>query len=159
MNSRAGTSSLTTSVGAPWEIYRLALTISANSTRTRISDLYTKLGGQAGYSAITALSPDYGLGFTILLAGANSVSDRIPLRDVVGQTFLPAAQHAAYENAQRRYTGVFVDTSINGTNLTLSVDEDEPGLGLKSVYVDDIPYRSALFGKDMVTQSLTMRLR
>lgn len=44
MKPRGHTSSLVFSLGAPWEINRLALNVSADSTAYRISDLYTKAG-------------------------------------------------------------------------------------------------------------------
>lgn len=50
------------SVGAPWEIVR------APSNRT--SFIYAKLGDVISYSTIMGLIPDYDVGFTILLAGA-----------------------------------------------------------------------------------------
>ncbi|KAI9692033.1 MAG: hypothetical protein M1820_009608 [Bogoriella megaspora] len=141
MKPRGHTAALTTSVGAPWEIERLALPVSPNSTQTRISDLYTKLGGNTGYSAVFALSPDHGIGFSILLAGPKSIADRIPLRDTVGKAFVTAAEHAALENAAKNLAGTFADASSAGTNLTLTVDKDRPGLGLKDLFVDNVDWR------------------
>lgn len=85
--------------------------MSPKSSRTRVSDLYTKLGGNPQYTAVFALSPDHGLGYSILLAGPTSSTDRIPLRDIVGTVFVTAAEHAAVENAERNFAGTFVDTS------------------------------------------------
>lgn len=144
MKPRAGLSSLTGLVGAPWEISRLVLPVTSNSTRTRISDLYTKPGGQSGYGTVFALSPDHGIGFSVLLAGPDSPGDRWPLRAAVGEAFVVAAEWAAAENAADNLSGTFVDENLRGTNLTLSVDSDHPGLGLHSLFYNGIDYRSLI---------------
>lgn len=142
MKPRAGVSSLSWLVGAPWEINRLALPVTANSTRTRISDLYTKTGGQNGYSANFALSPDHGIGFSVLLAGPYSNADRWALRATIGEAFVVAAEWAAAENAAQNLAGTFVEEKVPGTNLTLSVDANHPGLGIKSLYINNVESKS-----------------
>lgn len=127
------TSSLAAAVGAPWEIYRLALPVSASSNRTRISDVYTKTGGQTAYGTVFALSPDHKLGFNILIAGPTAVTDRVALRELVGATFLTAAEHSAWDNAKANYAGTFAVPNNSTINMTLSVDPDSPGLGLISL--------------------------
>jgi hypothetical protein len=138
MKPRSGTGSLVELVGAPWEIARLEIPATPGSNRTRISDLYTKAGGNGDYTCIFALSPDQGIGYSILVAGSTASSARWPLRDLVGETFVPAAEHAAAENAKRNLAGTFVDESLPGTNLTLTVDKGHPGLGLKSFWVKNV---------------------
>lgn len=135
LKPRSGTGSLVELVGAPWEISRLEIPVTPGSNRTRISDLYIKGGGNIDYTAIFGLSPDHGIGFSILVAGSTATPARWPLRDVVGETFIPAAEHAAAENAMRNLAGTFVDKSSPGTNLTLTVDKGRPGLGLKSFWI------------------------
>ncbi|RSL88065.1 hypothetical protein CEP51_001891 [Fusarium floridanum] len=62
------TSSLYSSVGMPWEIYRTkSLTPSA-----RPVDVYTKSGDVGVYAAYIALIPEYDVGFTINAAGADA---------------------------------------------------------------------------------------
>ncbi|KAJ5177240.1 uncharacterized protein N7482_003117 [Penicillium canariense] len=138
MKPRSGTGSLVELVGAPWEISRLEIPVTPGSNRTRISDLYTKAGGNQDYTAIFALAPDHGIGFSILIAGSTATPARWPLRDGVGETFIPAAEHAAWENARRNLAGTFVDQSSSGTNLTLTVDKGRPGLGLKSFWIKGV---------------------
>ncbi|KAF4978639.1 hypothetical protein FZEAL_5042 [Fusarium zealandicum] len=161
MKPLSGTASLTYSVGAPWEINRLTLPVSPGSNRTRVSDLYTKLGGNAGYAAVFALSPDHGIGYSVLVAGPAAVVERAPLRDAAGTAFITAAEHAAAENAALNFAGTFVDESNQDSNLTLTVDKDHPGLGLKSWYVNGVDWRSNLtlpgidpFPSDMITVRL-----
>ncbi|KAJ5494376.1 hypothetical protein N7463_010463 [Penicillium fimorum] len=135
MKPNSGTGSLVELVGAPWEISRLEIPVTPGSNRTRISDLYTKAGGNIDYTSIFALSPDHGIGYSILIAGFTATPARWPLRDVVGETFIPAAEHAAAENAKRNLAGTFVDEKLPDTNITLSVDRGRPGLGLKSFWI------------------------
>jgi hypothetical protein len=144
MKPHSHTASLLMSVGAPWEIHRLALPVSAGSKRSRISDLYTKLGGQVAYSAIIALSPDHQIGFSILNAGNLATRDRTPLRNLVGQTFLPAAEAAGHENAAKVYAGTFVDPSDETTNITLTVDDDKPAIGIESLFLQGADVRGYL---------------
>ncbi|CAG7931551.1 unnamed protein product [Penicillium olsonii] len=136
MKPRSGTGTLVELVGAPWEISRLTIPVTPGSNRTRISDLYIKGGGNVDYTAIFGLSPDHGIGFSILLGGSTATPARWPLRDVVGETFIPAAEFAGVENAKRNLAGVFVDKSLPGTNLTLTVDRGRPGLGVKSLWIN-----------------------
>ncbi|KAJ5127620.1 hypothetical protein N7448_008399 [Penicillium atrosanguineum] len=143
MKPRSGTGSLVELVGAPWEISRLEIPVTPGSNRTRISDLYTKAGGNGDYTAIFALSPDHGIGYSILVAGETATPARWPLRDLVGETFIPATEHAAAENAKLNLAGNFVDETSSGTNLTLTVDEGRPGLGLASFWVKGVNGRDS----------------
>ncbi|KAM5386937.1 hypothetical protein ACJZ2D_000230 [Fusarium nematophilum] len=146
MKPLSGTGSLVELVGAPWEISRLMIPVTPGSNRTRVSDLYTKAGGNGDYTAILALSPDHGIGYSILVAGSTATPARWPIRDLVGETFIPAAERAAAENAERNLAGTFVSESSDGTNLTLTVDDGLPGLGLESFYIDGVESRSTLMG-------------
>lgn len=140
MKPQSGTSSLVFSIGAPWEIYRLLIPVSPRSNRTRVSDLYTKSGGVSGYTSILALSPDHGLGYSILIAGNNSGSARWPLRDIVGETFIPAAEHAGVENAKQNLVGTFANSKVEASNLTLAVEDDHTGLRLESWFVGGVSW-------------------
>ncbi|KAK4081372.1 hypothetical protein Purlil1_11714 [Purpureocillium lilacinum] len=141
MHPLGSTTSLTFSVGAPWEIHRLAVPVTPKSNRTRIMDLYTKLGANAGYSSCIALSPDHGLGFSLMSVGATAGTDRITLRDLIGDVFLPAAEHAGAENAAANFAGTFVNEKTPGTNVTLTVDKGRPGLGLAKFFIDGMDVR------------------
>ncbi|KAK7398417.1 hypothetical protein QQX98_012212 [Neonectria punicea] len=145
MKPLSGTGSLVELVGAPWEISRLAIPVTPGSNRTRVSDLYTKAGGNGDYTCIFALSPDHGIGYSILVAGSTASSARWPLRDLIGETFIPAAEHAAAEHAERNFAGVFVDETSDA-NLTLAVDKGSPGLSLESFYINGTDSRVAMIG-------------
>ncbi|RSL51246.1 hypothetical protein CEP53_008499 [Fusarium sp. AF-6] len=146
MKPMSGTGSLVELVGAPWEIQRLMIPATPGSNRTRVSDLYTKAGGNGDYTAIIALSPDHGIGYSLLVAGNSATPARWPLRDVLGETFIPAAEHAAAENAKKSLTGTFVAEGSEGTNLTITFDEGKPGLGLESLYHEGVDIRAQILG-------------
>ncbi|RSL57591.1 hypothetical protein CEP54_008176 [Fusarium duplospermum] len=146
MKPMSGTGSLVELVGAPWEIQRLMIPATPGSNRTRVSDLYTKAGGNGDYTAIIALSPDHGIGYSLLVAGNSATSARWPLRDVLGEAFIPAAEQAAAENAKKSLTGTFVAEGSEGTNLTITFDEGKPGLGLESLYHEGIDIRAQILG-------------
>lgn len=148
MKPLSGTGSLTEVIGAPWEIERLAIPTARGSNRTRICDLYTKPGGNTDYNAIFALSPDHGIGFSILVTGPTSENARWRIRDAIGELIIPAAEAAAAENAEANLAGTFVVEGSEGTNLTVKVDEEAPGLRLESFYYNGVA-SSALFASQL----------
>ncbi|CAH0043612.1 unnamed protein product [Clonostachys solani] len=146
MKPLSATGSLVELVGAPWEINRLTIPATPGSNRTRVSDLYTKAGGNGDYTAVLGLSPDHGLGFSILVAGSTASSARWPIRQAIGEIFVPAAERAAAVNANENLTGTFVDENSENTNITLSFEDGKPGLGLDSFYVEGQDSRHLLRG-------------
>ncbi|KAF5698577.1 beta-lactamase-like 1 [Fusarium globosum] len=93
------------SVGMPWEIRRTYVPLGRSGTR--IVDLYTKNGAIGLYTAIIVLSPDHGIGFVALMAGANRAYLLSYIPDLLMQTLLPAAENAARHNAVKRFAGTF----------------------------------------------------
>ncbi|KAK2606496.1 hypothetical protein N8I77_005239 [Diaporthe amygdali] len=149
MKPHSGTGSVVKLVGAPWEITRLMIPVNPALNRTRVCDIYIKSGGNVDYTSVIALSPDHGLGFSILVAGFTASHARWPLRDALGETFVRAAEYAAVKNAQDNLSGIFVSNSSEGTNITLTMDEDQPGLQIKSFYIS---------GEDALENSIAARL-
>lgn len=115
---------LSTAVGMPWEIFRL----TGVTTDGHPVDVYSKSGDIPGYSAEVMLFPDYGIGATILVSGADAYTPTVDLMDVVAAAVIPAADKLAREQADKVYAGTYIDNA-NGTaaKLTLKVD-DGPGL-------------------------------
>jgi hypothetical protein len=74
-----------TAVGAVWEIVRLQ-----TSLNSRIVDPYTKSGGLPGYSSRFVLIPDWGIGFSILSAGAIPTTYNVLLANLITDTLLPS---------------------------------------------------------------------
>ncbi|KAF6816184.1 beta-lactamase [Colletotrichum plurivorum] len=139
MKPLSGTGSLVELVGAPWEIARLAIPTSAGSNRTRVSDLYTKAGGNGDYTCMFALSPDHGIGFSIIIAGETASDARWPIRNAVGELFVPALEAAAADNAKKNLAGTFVASA--GSNMTLAVEDDHTGLLVESAFVDGADFK------------------
>ncbi|KAM0228445.1 hypothetical protein ACHAP5_011940 [Fusarium lateritium] len=136
MKPRSSTGTLVELVGAPWEITRLTLPTGPGSNRTRISDLYIKAGGNGDYTCVFAISPDHGVGFSLMLAGDTASAARWPLRDMVGELFITAAEYAAAESAEKNLAGTFVVEGSNTSNITLDVTNGEPGLNVTSFYFE-----------------------
>ncbi|GKT97433.1 beta-lactamase-like 1 [Colletotrichum tofieldiae] len=59
-------------IGRPWEITRMDLPFAPGSERTRLVDIYAKNGGIAAYLTYLILSPDHGIGFTLMVASKTS---------------------------------------------------------------------------------------
>lgn len=113
------TSSLTMSVGAPWEIYRSSSLTSGG----QLIDLYTKDGGLGLYGSLSVLVPDFDLAITVLIAGDGSPTTQVA-NLVIGQ-IIPAIDSIAKKQAAARFAG-----SYKKGNSSLVVSTDS-GLGLK----------------------------
>jgi hypothetical protein len=118
------TSSLLTSIGAPWEIQRTKLEPSG-----RIVDLYSKNGKLGVYGSYLILVPDYNIGFTIIVAGSTTNSD--VLAGFAVDAFLPALEEAAMAQATQLYAGEYkVKTSEDNSTFSLTTEVGLPGLRL-----------------------------
>ncbi|KAL2012232.1 hypothetical protein VTN00DRAFT_4950 [Thermoascus crustaceus] len=119
------TSSLSLSVGAPWEIFSFE-----EAEIGRVVDLYTKQGDVESYSSVIALSPDHNVGFTILGAGGTVTA----LSDVVAAAIIPSLNQAGKEQADKTFSGTYSLTSSSSSSgghinssITITTD-DGPGL-------------------------------
>ncbi|KAL6918990.1 hypothetical protein FSHL1_002971 [Fusarium sambucinum] len=112
------TADLKMSVGMPWEIRRTSVPLGSNGTR--VVDLYTKNGALGLYTAIFVLSPDHDIGFVGLFAGPNRAALLSYIPDLLAEKLLPAAEEAARETADSRFTG-----SFKGPNSQLTVVMDD----------------------------------
>jgi hypothetical protein len=118
------TSSLSTSIGAPWEIQRAKLDSSG-----RIVDLYTKNGKIGVYGSYLILVPDYNIGFTMIAAGSTTNPD--VLAGFAVDAFLPALEEAARIQAAQSYAGEYkVESESTNSTFTLTTELGLPGLGL-----------------------------
>lgn len=123
------------SIGAPWEIMRLKNVIPDHP---RDVEVYTKGGGAYGYMSHLGVVDDYGIGFTLLVAGPNVALN--VLVDAVYATILPAVEAEARSQA-KTYTGKYSTTkhsqhpSTAGTKLDIAQD-DSPGLRITSLTRD-----------------------
>ena len=88
--------------------------------------MYTKAGDLGRYCSKVVTLPDYGVGFTVLAAGAHALSNVQILSDLLAATYVPALEAAAKEGANTVYAGTYTDTESNST-LTVTMNSD-PGL-------------------------------
>lgn len=79
---------------------------------------------------MTALLPDYNVGFTILAAGEGTTAAVAALTDTVAQLLIPTLEEAAREETDNVYTGTYSvqDTAKTNSSLVISIDD---GTGLK----------------------------
>lgn len=118
MKPASHTSSSDYTVGAPWEILSFG--------NERPVDLYTKSGDIGVYSSVLALSPDHGVGFTILGAGKNTHESLALASDMVSAILIPALEQSAKNQAHQRFAGTYALANTN-SSITLTTDEG-PGL-------------------------------
>ncbi|KAJ9622830.1 hypothetical protein H2204_011439 [Knufia peltigerae] len=150
------TSSISSAVGAPWEIYRVPFSTllpfpsTAKGDSTTI-DIYAKDGSVQAYNSRIALIPRYGLGLTFLTAGDTPFALRA-LSEVVVARVVAAAEVVAREQAENAYTGAYF-SSADGfeANLTLSLDSG-PGLIVEGFYRNGSDMLAAING--IFTQSV-----
>ncbi|KAK4169801.1 beta-lactamase/transpeptidase-like protein [Cladorrhinum sp. PSN259] len=137
LHPNSHTSSLLVSVGKPWEIFRqkVATTTQASNNKTRVADLYTKSGGIQAYIAHMALSPDHGIGISILSAGGEGgTAGFFFLQALLYKTWLEAAESAAREAAGTNFGGVYESSGPSkghkdNSTVEFGLDESgEPGL-------------------------------
>ncbi|OTA84698.1 hypothetical protein M434DRAFT_377634 [Hypoxylon sp. CO27-5] len=124
-------------IGAPWEIFR-ADNITSDQ---RLVEFYTKGGDVGTYHAMLAMVPDFDIVISILTSGPETSSSFVQL--LFSQTItalLPAVETAGKDDARAAFAGTYVDEATNST-LTLSVDDEGPGLGIEEWIVrgTDVP--------------------
>jgi hypothetical protein len=91
---------------------------------------YNKAGTIGSYSSLLALLPEFGIGFSILVAGDHALSNWV-LADTLGNSILPAVQQAVREEAQAKYAGNYSSSALN-SSITFTTDSSKPGLGITS---------------------------
>lgn len=69
-----------------------------------------KAGGDGDFTTIFALSPDHGVGYSILVAGSTTTTAPWRLHNTTGETFIPAAEHVGWENAGQNFAGTFFES-------------------------------------------------
>ena len=142
------TSSLTTSIGAAWEIQRIST--------DRVVDLYTKEGDLGSYAAMLTLIPDYDVGFTVLTAGDTAVPAMQILSEKIVDQFLPALGRASRSQSKAMLTGEFRSPTIN-SSVSLGVD-DGPGLVVTKWLSNGTDLLSPAFQKTIGTKFSGVRL-
>ena len=125
------TSSPSMSVGRPWEILRQKVPAAPSSNATRLVDVYSKDGGIGQYASMLNLSPDHQMGISILAGGPAATLLNAALQEAAITTWLPAAEHAAREQAHTNLAATYSSRDNSSAEVTLL--PDEPGLFLASL--------------------------
>ncbi|RDW60275.1 hypothetical protein BP5796_11881 [Coleophoma crateriformis] len=108
--------------GMPWEIQRMALNPGG-----RVVDIFAKGGSLKGYYSSIMLFPEFGLGLTILVAGAETCLDE--LRERLATALVPAIDAATRDHVRSQYVGKYLGKG-EGWRIELEIDE---GSGLRIV--------------------------
>ena len=116
----AHTSSMTLSIGRPWEIARVAL----DPPYDHVTDLYAKTGSENSYTSGIALLPDYNAGWVSLASGTGAQTF---IDEFVIDTVIPHMETAAREQASSIFAGMYTASGIN-SSMTLSTEPNVPGL-------------------------------
>lgn len=126
MKPATHTSSLTFSVGGPWEIVRYV-----HPQTQHVTDIYTKLGDYSYYGGMLALIPEYGAGFTFLNAGQTDKRSDVALTliNTFGEALINGLEAQAVAETCRNFAGTYAASS-NGTNSTLTLTCEEGVEGL-----------------------------
>ena len=129
------------SVGAPWEIVPFP---PAARYSTRV---YSKAGDIGLYSAMMGLIPDYGIGFTVLVAGQSpNVASRV-ISDLVLENFVPAVKEVAAEQSKTAYEGTYRQEALN-SSAALKIEQGDLGsmLRLESWIFNDADLYESIIG-------------
>ncbi|KEF62919.1 uncharacterized protein A1O9_00893 [Exophiala aquamarina CBS 119918] len=166
MKPLAHTANLRNAVGAPWEIYRQEIPVSGISAanNTRVVDLYAKSGDLGGaehyYGTLTTFDMDHHFGFNILATGKKASSVRWTLGSMLSEVFVNAFEAAARDEADAKFAGTYESTG-NGpaSNLTLTLDDSRPGLGVSEWYNNGINILNSLRTYRNIPTAATLSLR
>lgn len=111
---------------ARWEIF------TYNSSSGRKIDIYTKGGDWTAYRTLTAMIPNYGIGFNILAGGGDFSNAQKALQALIPANILDALEQAAIEEAFDTFNGTYHDASTNSTisllRPTTAYNVSGPGL-------------------------------
>lgn len=145
------TSALNQGVGMPWEIWRVS------NLTDHVFDLYTKAGDLPGYSSYLVLSPDYDVGFIVLVAGTDTTVVAEIISDVVANVIFPALETSARQQAQEKYAGKYVNTHCN-SSMVLTTQAGVPGITVESWINNSTNMQLLLAGYEGGTSGYDIRL-
>ncbi|KAK3985073.1 D-alanyl-D-alanine-carboxypeptidase/endopeptidase AmpH [Cladorrhinum sp. PSN332] len=129
----AFTSELYAGLSTPWGVRRIPHPSYDTQTAKRVVDSFNKAGRIGYYSALLVLLPDYDIGFSVAIAGANIPGNtNFNLADILGKYLLPAFEEAGRQQTQQRYGGLYVAEGQTNSSLRLTTQPDRPGLGIEN---------------------------
>ncbi|KAI1745958.1 putative penicillin-binding protein [Xylaria scruposa] len=125
MKPKSHTSSLSFSVGSPWEIWRTRSQVSSG----RVVDLYTKSGAVGQYNSQLILLPDYGVALSVLAAGSSSGTVSTIATEMVLQSLIPTLENITIVEACAELCGTY-ESPHPDLNSSITIAADAVGLYL-----------------------------
>ncbi|KAF6226981.1 hypothetical protein HO133_008422 [Letharia lupina] len=107
-----------------------SLPLRPDDPNNRVTDLNTKEGNIGLYRSSLILSPDHNIGITVLVASTESGPERTMLKNSLIDTFLPAVEHEAQQQASNRFSRVYISPGNSSKTSFAIATDDRPGLGL-----------------------------
>ncbi|KAI0977035.1 putative penicillin-binding protein [Xylaria arbuscula] len=138
MKPTSHTSSLSFSVGSPWEIWRTRSQITSG----RVVDLYTKSGSVGQYDSQLILLPDYGVALSILGAGSSASVVTIAT-EMVLQSLIPVLENITISEACEALCGTYKSSQPN-INSSITIAADAAGLYLDRWINRDVDIRAVV---------------
>ena len=139
MKPSSHTSSLSLSVGSPWEILRTKSQISHGRT----IDLYTKSGSLGQYNSLLLISPDYGVALSMLVAGPSSAAVVEVASEIVLQSLIPTLENQTFYEACKALCGTY-ESSDRSKNSSLTVSVDNHGLQVERWINQGVDYLAVI---------------
>lgn len=114
----------TSHVGTPWEIF------CRRAPNGRIYEYYTKAGDIGAYDSTLVLSPQHGVGWTVLAAGGTGKAGKIQtaLTNAFQTFFIEAIEEQARVEAAQNFDGTYVDEASNSSVTIVAGHEGHMGL-------------------------------
>jgi hypothetical protein len=123
-------------VGAPWEITYL------ESSNNRLVQYYTKDGDLNAYHTSLVLSPEHGVGFSVLAAGtatSNVTYIRSMLKVAFGEILMPAVEEQAKIEAGFKFNGTYIHQETNSSVTIAAGYNGHAGLTVLSLISNGVP--------------------
>ncbi|KAL4909606.1 beta-lactamase/transpeptidase-like protein [Aspergillus multicolor] len=156
MKPNSHTSSLSISVGSPWEILRTKSQIS----RGRVVDLYTKSGSINQYNSLLVLIPDYSIALSILTAGPDSAVVMDAASEIVLQGLIPALEDQMIHEACKTLYGTYESADqSNNSSLTIAMSADGDGLQVQRWTSRGVDFLAVIQDYASRTGSLPVKVR
>ncbi|GKT56253.1 beta-lactamase-like 1 [Colletotrichum tofieldiae] len=150
-------------IGRPWEITRMDLPFAPGSERTRLVDIYAKNGGIAAYLTYLILSPDHGIGFTLMVASKTSFGGDGDLdatfsilSELLLEKWVPAAEAAARHAAGDDLAGTYVAEDGSDSTAELALVHGRLGLTVKRLVYNGTDF-FATAGKNLGFQGADLQ--
>jgi len=127
--------------GLPWEIFRTSDLVLQHPHPVTV---YGKNGGALQYHSQISVVDEYGLALIVLTAGPMQAQQ--VLTDYMLYAFVPVFDQISRSEADQHYCHTFHSKGINGSgsNLNITIIQDDDSLLIKSFYRDGADVKAAI---------------